>query len=109
MDERETHRGSVDGFLGRQKTDTQLVRQYSNQNAVQPRVTPPAIILLANDDRAVPPVTNGIAYYSAMCRAGNPCALHVYPSGGHGFGFRSTFRYHEQMLYDLAAWLRALK
>lgn len=109
MDERETHRGSVDGFLGRQKTDTLLVRQYSNQNAVQPRVTPPAIILLANDDRAVPPVTNGIAYYSAMCRAGNPCALHVYPSGGHGFGFRSTFRYHEQMLYDLAAWLRALK
>ena len=105
MNERETHKGSVDGFLGQDKGDKQLVRDFSNQNAVRRHLTPPAIILLANDDRAVPPVTNGIAYYSAMRRQGNECALHVYPTGGHGFGFRSTFKYHEQMLSDLACWL----
>ena len=109
MNERETHKGSVDGFLGKAKADKRLVREFSNQNAVQRHLTPPAIILLANDDRAVPPVTNGIAYYSAMRNAGNECALHVYPSGGHGYGFRSNFKYHDQMLSDLKTWLDAHK
>ena len=109
MDERETHKGSVNGFLGASKTDKKLVREFSNQNAVHRHLTPPAIILLANDDRAVPPVTNGIAYYSAMRNLGNECTLHVYPSGGHGFGFRSNFKYHDQMLNDLKTWLTAHK
>ena len=109
MDERETHKGSVNGFLGESKNNKQLVHEFSNQNAVRRHLTPPAIVLLANDDRAVPPVTNGIAYYSAMRNAGNECTLHVYPSGGHGFGFRSNFKYHDQMLYDLRTWLDAHK
>lgn len=107
MDERETHKGSVVGFLGDQRNDKKLVREYSNFNAVRCHTTPPAIILLANDDRAVPPVTNGIAYYSAMRRAGNECALHVYPTGGHGFGFRDSYAFHSQMLSDLTSWLNA--
>lgn len=105
MDERETHKGSVNGFLGDKKTDKELVRRFSNQNAVRSHLTPPAVILMANDDRAVPPVTNGIAYYSAMRRAGNECALHVYPTGGHGFGMNPKFKYHDQMLSDLKTWL----
>ncbi len=109
MDERLTHKGSVNGFLGEQKRDKKLVREFSNQNAVRRHLTPPAIILLANDDRAVPPVTNGIAYYSAMRNAGNDCALYVYPTGGHGFGFRSNFKYHDQMLGELRDWLGAHK
>lgn len=37
------------------------------------------------------------------------CTLHIYPSGGHGWGFRNTaqgFRYHVQMLDDLTTWLQ---
>lgn len=110
MNERESHKGSCVGFLGADgQKDERLVRQFSNQNAVVRHLTPPAIILTANDDRVVPPVTNGVAYYSAMRRAGNDCALYVYPSGGHGFGFRSTFKYHDQMLNDLTTWLHHLK
>ena len=105
MNERETHAGSVRGFLGEQRTDKELVRQFSNQNAVVRHLTPPAIILTANDDRVVPPVTNGIAYYSAMRRAGNDCALYVYPTGGHGFGMNPKFKYHDQMLNNLTTWL----
>ena len=106
MNERETHKGSCVGFLGPEgQKDERLVKAFSNQNAVRRHLTPPAIILLANDDRAVPPVTNGIAYYSAMRRAGNECTMHVYPTGGHGFGFRSSFKYHDQMLGDLQTWL----
>lgn len=109
MDENETHKGSVNGFLGQQKYDKELVYDYSNYNAVRSHETPPTILILANDDRAVPPLTNAIPYYSAMQRAGNSCALHIYPTGGHGFGFRDTFPYHNQMLDELRAWLAATK
>ena len=106
MDERESHQGSVVGFLGEKKNNPQLVFEFSNFNAVRPGETPPAIIILANDDRAVPPLTNGLPYYTALCRAGIPCAYYAYPSGGHGFGFRPAFKYHDQMLTELTNWLR---
>ncbi len=106
MNERETHKGSCVNFLGEDgQKDAKLVKEYSNQHAVRRHLTPPAIILTANDDRTVPPVTNGVAYYAAMRRCGNDCALYVYPTGGHGFGFKTTFTYHEQMLNDLTTWL----
>ena len=110
MNERESHKGSFVNFLGSEgQKDKQLVKTFSNQNAVRRHLTPPAIILMANDDRAVPPVTNGVAYYSAMRRAGNSCTMHIYPTGGHGFGFRNTYRYHQQVLDDLTDWLKDLK
>ncbi len=107
MNEKESHKGSCFNFLGMEgQKDAKLVKQYSNQHAVRRHLTPPAIILTANDDRTVPPVTNGLAYYSAMRRQGNDCALYVYPTGGHGFGYRSSFTYHQQMLNDLTTWLQ---
>ena len=110
MNERESHKGSCQNFLGKEgQKDEKLVKQFSNQNAVYRHLTPPAIILTANDDGVVPPVTNAIAYYSAMRRQGNDCALYVYPTGGHGFGFRSTWPYHDQMLSDLTKWLEMHK
>ena len=106
MNERESHKGSCQNFLGKEgQKNEQLVKLFSNQNAVVRHLTPPAIIITANDDGVVPPVTNAIAYYSAMRRMGNDCALYVYPTGGHGFGFRSTWAYHDQMLNDLTTWL----
>jgi len=110
MNERESHKGSCENFLGKEgMKDKQLVEEWSNQNAVRSQETPPAIILTATDDGAVPVLTNAIAYYTAMNRAGIACSLYVYPSGGHGFGFRSTWPYHDQMLCDLQMWLQTLK
>ena len=103
-----THQGSLDGLLGDQQKDPDLVRLYSNELQVKKHLTPPAIILLANDDALVPPVPNAIAYYTAMRDAGNSCSLHIYPSGGHGFGYMPFFAYREQMLSDLSAWLDKL-
>lgn len=108
MDEKITHKGSCVGFLGDGRSDKNLVKEWSSDKAVRRHATPPAIILTANDDRVVPPVTNGVAYYSAMRNAGNDCSLYVYPSGGHGFGFRENYRYHDQMLLDLTMWLSTL-
>ena len=110
MNQRDSHKGSCVNFLGEAgANDEQLVKTWSNQNAVRSHLTPPAIILTNNGDNTVPPVTNGVAYYSAMQRAGNVCALHVYPTVGHGFGFRENFQFHDQMLTDLKTWLKQLK
>ena len=110
IDERVTHKWSCINFLGEEgHKDPELVKQYSTQNAVRRHLTPPAVIITSNDDRVVPPVTNGIAYYSAMRNAGNDCSLFVYPSGDHGFGFGTWFKYHDQMLSDLGRWLDHLQ
>ena len=103
-----THQGSLDGLLGDQQKDQELVKLYSNELQVKSHLTPPAIIILADDDALVPPVPNAIAYYTAMRNAGNSCSLHIYPSGGHGFGYMPFFAYREQMLSDLSAWLDKL-
>ncbi len=103
-----THQGSLDGLLGDQQKDQELVRLYSNELQVKSHLTPPAIIILADDDALVPPVPNAIAYYTAMRNAGNSCSIHIYPSGGHGFGYMPFFAYREQMLSDLSAWLDKL-
>lgn len=99
------HKGSVVNFMGTDKDDKQLIAEWSSDQVVRPHLTPRTLLLMANDDRAVPVLTNGLKYYEAMRRAGNECSLLIYPSGGHGFGFRDSFPFHHQMLSDLKTWL----
>ena len=108
MQYKQTHHGSVDNFLGKEKDSTNVVNDYSNDKAVRKHLTPPAAVFLANDDDIVPILENGVAYFSAMHRVGNHCSLYAYPSGGHGFGYKQNFRYHQQMLSDLDDWLAFL-
>ena len=110
MDEKVSHKWSCRNFLGVEgQKDPALVKDFSTQNAVRRHLTPPALIIMASDDRLVPPVTNGVAYYSAMRNAGNECAMYIYPTGDHGFGFGTWFKYHDQMLTDIGNWLNARK
>lgn len=106
FDLRYTHRGSRDNLIGKDASDA-LVSLYSNEQQVKQH-TPPAIILLSDDDRAVPPY-NGVSYYLALKEKGIPASLHVYPSGGHGWGYRQNFKFHDEMLADLSAWLKAME
>lgn len=108
MNEYETHKGSCVGFLGEKRNDKALQWEWNSAMSVRPGITPPAIILLASDDNAVPALTNGVEYYTSMLKAGNRCAMMCYPSGGHGFGFKETFKFHEQMLSELSRWLEML-
>lgn len=99
-----THQGSHDNFLGSNahKKDEQ---KYCSDMQVT-RVTPRACILLSDDDHAVMPV-NGVNYYSELYRHDVPASLHVYPGGGHGWGMKTDFRYHVEMLSDLRSWLES--
>lgn len=110
MDPQRGHGGSSHNLLGEEGLkNQQLVDYFSNEKAVRNHLTPRAILMMSNDDDAVPPVTNGVAYYTAMHQNGNDCELHVYPSGGHGWGFRTSWKHHDQMLSDLTAWLQGFK
>lgn len=50
--------------------------------------TPPTFFAHAGDDKIRP--ENSVAMYLALRRAGVPAELHVYASGGHGFGLRPS-------------------
>lgn len=101
-----THAGTRTGFLGKSPILGDQ-EEYSNANVVD-ATTPPAIIFHSNDDKAVNPL-NAIGYYTALLNAGVPAALHIYPVGGHGWGYRESFPYHQQVLDELRAWLKNLK
>lgn len=106
MDKAYTHRGSHDNLLGKDASRA-LEWEYSGERRVTPS-TPQALIMLSADDKAVPP-HNSTAYFDALTSAGVPVSLHIWPVGGHGWGHRETFRYHERMLTELSAWLENLK
>ena len=107
MDERVSHVYSCRNFLGEDQKNPATVRDFSTQNAVKRHLTPPAVIFMSSDDNLVPPVTNGVAYYTAMRNAGNECAMYIYPTGGHGWGFGPWFKYHDQLLTEFGNWLDA--
>lgn len=102
MDKRYTHMGSHDNLLGKNASGS-LEVSYSNEKQVDSS-TPRAFIALSDDDNVVPPI-NGVSYYLALNRNKIPASLHVYPSGGHGWGFNKNFKYREEMLSDFSSWL----
>lgn len=108
MMEGQGHHGSWKNFLGDERNNPQMQKLYSSDQQVRSHQTPPCILLMVGDDQTVPVLTNGLRYYEALRREGIAAALHVYPSGGHGFGFQKSFRYHEQMKCDLTSWLQTL-
>lgn len=106
FDYKYTHKGSRHGLIGEQAPQD-LVDLYSNELQVTSK-TPPAIMLLSDDDRVVPS-QNSVNYYLALKKLGIKATMHIYPSGGHGWGCRENFKYHKEMLADLSAWLETLK
>ncbi|MDR1273023.1 MAG: alpha/beta hydrolase [Odoribacteraceae bacterium] len=103
LDARLTHRGSVRNLLGENATD-QWLDYYSNEKHVSPD-TPPTLLFHSGDDKSVPP-ENSLLFHAALRACSVPAALHVFPSGGHGWGFRPSFASHALMKEILLAWLR---
>ena len=104
MEQGITHQGSRDNLLGK-KPKRKLLAEYSNEQCVT-KHTPRAFIALANDDRSVSPI-NSISYYEALYSEKVPASLHIYPTGGHGFGIRQSFASHLEMMTELRTWLRS--
>ena len=103
MDEKATHQGSIDNLIGSEESWTKredknfgqwynglneydsLKRMYTTYRDVTP-TTPPTFIGVSTYDKTVP-VISSIKFYQALVRNKVSSELHVYPKGGHGWGF----------------------
>lgn len=81
------HAGSADQLRKAGVADTDLAR-YSPHLNVTAR-TPRTMLVHAGDDSAVP-VDNSLFMYQALQKARVRSELHVFDSGGHGFGLRGV-------------------
>lgn len=96
------HLGMAKKFLGDTPSKAQLLAWSTNRMVTMD--TPRTFLCTADDDPTIDPA-NALAYYEALRQRHVPATLKVYGDGGHGFGCRETFPYHDQMMQDLSIWL----
>ena len=77
------HMGSSEQLLGKAPSQEKL-KEYSNELQVTAE-TPPTFLVHAGDDEGVSPM-NSIVFYDSLISKRIPAELHIYQSGGHGFG-----------------------
>ena len=101
------HGGSRNKLLGKLNTSPELIARYSNELRVTGQ-TPPSFLVHSEDDKAVP-VENSVNYYLACLKNGVPVEMHLYPTGGHGYGLR-TAKYGSLNTWpeSCKAWLKGL-
>ncbi|MBQ8838447.1 MAG: alpha/beta hydrolase [Bacteroidales bacterium] len=108
---------TVDEWEAAQKKHQELIHRYSMENQVTAD-TPPTFLAHSTDDTVVP-VENSIRYYRELVRNGVPAEMHIYPTGGHGWGFRDekfigkgtdNFKYARRNFEEsLLIWLNNLR
>ncbi|MDE6702676.1 MAG: alpha/beta hydrolase [Muribaculaceae bacterium] len=101
-----THAGTAQRLLGENPT-AEMQQLYNNHLQVTAD-TPPTFITHSSDDSIVP-VANSLDYYSALVANGVPAAMHIYPTGDHGWGFAKGFVYFPMWTAELALWISTLK
>lgn len=82
----------------------------NKQNELSPRLkvtkeTPPTFLAMTQDDAVR--VESGLFYYLALHQAGVKMEMHLYPTGGHGYGLRPTGNVVATWPQRAADWLRA--
>jgi acetyl esterase/lipase len=99
-----THKGSRMNLLGKiQPLET--LQKFSNELLVTEQ-TPPAFLVHAGDDLAVP-VANSISYYEALLKQKIYSNMIIYPRGGHGFGMNNKTTKDKYML-NLKNWMNSI-
>jgi acetyl esterase/lipase len=106
---------SLRGGITNPGTRRNLLGDHPTENAVDTwspdrqvtSGTPPAFIALSGDDRTtVPP--GGLLYYESLYAQGVPATLHIYPTGGHGWGWKDSFAYKREWTAELEKWLKEI-
>ena len=93
-------------LLGDRARDWYALREYSNELRVN-GATPPALIFYSDDDNGVAP-ENGALYYQALKNNGIKAGFHVFPTGGHGWGFNDSFPYKPMVQQLILDWIHRL-
>ena len=100
------HMGSRRNLIG-EGNNWDLVRQYCNEMHVTPG-TPPAFLVLADDDKGVVP-RNSVEFYLALKDNEVPAEMHIFREGGHGFGMNRKGLSVDQWPELFYSWLKAIK
>lgn len=85
-------------------TSEEALNRYWPSKQVKPN-TPPAFLLCSADDRTVP-CENSIDYFRALRAQKISAALHIYPTGGHGWGYEEWMPYKREWTGELERWLQ---
>lgn len=96
------HDGMAKRFLGDNPSKEEKLEWSTNRMVNMD--TPRTFICVTDDDHVIDPA-NSVAYYEALRHSHVPATLKVYGDGGHGFGCKTSFAYHNQMEQDLNIWL----
>ena len=113
-----THKGTREKLITENAIWKEHVSEkYSLENQVT-RFTPPTFIAHCSDDFTVP-VENSLRYYNKLIDNDVPAEMHIWPTGGHGWGFSSEnfvgkgkdrFAYARDDFYSsLERWLESIR
>jgi acetyl esterase/lipase len=100
-----TEFGTRNNLIGKGH-NLKLIKEYSNELHVTEQ-TPPAFIVVANDDELVSSL-NSAEFYLQLKKHNVPAELHVFAEGHHGFYLKKDFlpvRRWPDMFYD---WMTAM-
>lgn len=106
LEKNTTHGGTRKNLIGAD-ADEKTTEEFSPDKHVTAD-TPPALILLSDDDGTVK-TENSIRYYRALHKNHVSASLHIYPTGGHGWGFRDSFIFKRQWTEEVEKWLSTLR
>ena len=113
-----THKGTREKLITEKAIWKEHISdKYSLEKQVT-RFTPPTFLAHCSDDFTVP-VDNSLRYYNRLIDNDVPAEMHIYPRGGHGWGFneekyigkgRDKFVYAREYYYDaLERWLKDIR
>lgn len=104
MDWKYTHKGTRENLIGKdelwnnkdvkveeyekaQTKHAELQNRYSLEKQITEK-TPVTFMAHCTDDKTVP-VENSLMYYQKLVECNVPVEMHIFPTGGHGWGFSS--------------------
>lgn len=118
MEQGYTHQGTREKLITKKaEWKEHMAEVYSLETQVT-RFTPPTFLAHCSDDFTVP-AENSLRYYNQLINLDVPAEMHIWPSGGHGWGFsaekfvgkgKDRFSYARDHYYQaLERWLKALR
>ena len=105
-DEQFTHKGTYNNLLGEDRTE-ELSRAWCPLY-VAGEDAPATLMILSDDDKTVPS-QNSTFFYNKLKELGKEASIIIYPTGGHGWGFRDSLPYKAQWQEALLQWLESRK
>ncbi|NQT26587.1 alpha/beta hydrolase [candidate division KSB1 bacterium] len=97
------HMGSRNRLVGDSPTEAQI-HDYSTDEQITSD-TPPAFLIHSIDDGSVP-IENSLRYFEALRKNNVPCEMHLFESGGHGYGITKGKGSESSWPDVMARWLK---